>query len=106
MHYQVWPQVKKKGKPINNLLWRIFAHLNINIVCSEGKPPDHPTARQTDHAVSTSSVDAAACRGLTGDRTGAGFRGADGGTTWKPCIQREQRAERGWGQPTAHRWKR
>ncbi len=36
--------------------------------------------------------------------TGAGFGGADGGTTWKPCIQKEQRAE-GWGQPTAHRWK-
>ena len=44
--------------------------------------------------MSTSSVDAAACLGLTRVRTGAGFRGADGGTTWKPCIQREQRAER------------
>lgn len=61
-----------------------------------------------DHAENTSSVDAAACLRLTEFDVVRGFTGADGGTTWKPCIQKEQRAG-GWtggqGQPTAHRWK-
>lgn len=39
-------------------------HLNINIFCSEGKPVDH-FPNKTDHAVSASSVDAAAFLGLT-----------------------------------------
>lgn len=64
MHHYVWP-TSKREKPIDKLLWRKFAHLNINIFCSEGTPTDRPAAWQTDHAVSTSSVDAAACLMLT-----------------------------------------
>lgn len=58
---------------------------------------------EKDHAVSASSVDAAAAC-LRSLNWCGGFRGADGSTTCKPCIQKEQRAE-GWGRPTAHRWK-
>lgn len=41
MHYQVWPQLKG-----DKLLWRISAHPNIDIFCSEGEPTDHSTSWQ------------------------------------------------------------
>lgn len=58
---------------------------------------------EKDHAVSTLSiVDAAVCLRLTEFELVAGFRGADGGATWKPCIKNKSRGRRGGGnqQPT------
>lgn len=49
-----------------------------------------------------SIVDAAVCLRLTEFELVAGFRGADGGATWKPCIKNKSRGRRGGGnqQPT------
>lgn len=82
MHYLVWPQVKREIP--STIQEKILRNPTSSAVWTLKTPTDCPAAQQTDHAVCTSSVDAAACLVLMG------LRGAGGGTTWKPCIQKVQ----------------
>lgn len=68
MHYLVWPQVKREIP--STIQEKILRNSTSSAVWTLITPTDCPAAQQTDHAVYTSSVDAAACLMLMGLRGG------------------------------------
>lgn len=89
MHHLVWPQVKRG----NSTTTRSGKHLRISTSttsAARGTRTDPPHCR-TNGPCCEHCVDAAACFMSTEFELVRRFRGADGGTTWKPCIQKRSR---------------